>query len=79
MLFYKVSRKPSEAVDQESRKKYIRDYRVHQGIQLYADKIEMNPAKRQVSQQLAQSLHNLLHTTLVSDSEQFFYFMFPGH
>ncbi|XP_027136576.1 olfactory receptor 10J4-like [Larimichthys crocea] len=40
---------PPEATDQESREKYIRDYELHQGVRLDADKIEVNPAKRQVA------------------------------
>lgn len=40
---------PSEATEQESREKYIRDYQVNQGILLDADKIKVNPAKRRVS------------------------------
>ncbi|KAF7650192.1 hypothetical protein LDENG_00130140 [Lucifuga dentata] len=39
---------PSEADDQESREKYIRDYLAHQGIQLDADKTAPNAARRQV-------------------------------
>ncbi|KAF7644712.1 hypothetical protein LDENG_00217160 [Lucifuga dentata] len=38
-----------EAIDQESREKYIRDYLAHQGIQLDADKIVPNAARRQIS------------------------------
>ena len=44
-----VSSYPLEATDQAYREKYIRDYRIHQGVQLDANKIKVNPAKRQVA------------------------------
>ncbi|XP_053718831.1 uncharacterized protein LOC128757511 isoform X1 [Synchiropus splendidus] len=47
---------PAEAVDQESRDKYIRDYQAHQGILLCADKVCHNPAKRQVAKACLNSL-----------------------
>lgn len=37
---------PPEAMDQESREKYIRDYQLNQGILLEDDKIKSNPAKK---------------------------------
>ena len=69
---------PPEASDQESREKYIREYKLHQGVQLDAAKIEVNPAKRQVSKLCLNSFwgkfvqrSNLTQTTLVSDPEDF--------
>ncbi|TKS65331.1 hypothetical protein D9C73_028582 [Collichthys lucidus] len=76
---------PPEATDQESREKYIRDYELHQGVRLDADKIEVNPAKRQVAKLCLNSFwgkfaqrSNLPQTTLVSDPEDFLRFMFSG-
>nr|DAC81317.1 TPA_asm: PolB [Larimichthys croaker adintovirus] len=76
---------PPEAADQESREKYIRDYELHQGVRLDADKIEVNPAKRQVAKLCLNSFwgkfaqrSNLPQTTLVSDPEDFLRFMFSG-
>ncbi|XP_035987266.1 uncharacterized protein LOC118560394 [Fundulus heteroclitus] len=40
---------PAEATDEESRLKYVADYKLNQGIQLDVRKIEVNPAKRQVA------------------------------
>ncbi|XP_017160482.1 uncharacterized protein LOC103471450 isoform X1 [Poecilia reticulata] len=37
---------PAEATDQESKEKYVREYKLHQGIQLDPEKIAFNPAKR---------------------------------
>ncbi|CAG5950751.1 unnamed protein product [Menidia menidia] len=53
---------PADATDEESRLNYIEDYRVNQGIRLNPDKIEVNPAKRQL---LAQR-NDLAQTTIVS-------------
>ncbi|KAF7646307.1 hypothetical protein LDENG_00190100 [Lucifuga dentata] len=76
---------PSEAIDQESREKYIRDYLAHQGIQLDANKIVPNAARRQVSKLCLNSLwgkfaqrNNLNQTDLVSDPKLFFNFLFSG-
>ncbi|XP_061764740.1 uncharacterized protein LOC133557872 isoform X1 [Nerophis ophidion] len=76
---------PKEAVDAESREKYIREYRENQGIQLDAEKIDPNPAKRQMSKLCLNSLWgkfaercNRTQTTLVRKSEVFFDFVFSG-
>ena len=76
---------PAEAVDDESRKKYIRDYELHQGIRLNPEKIETNPAKRQVSKACLNGFwgkfaqrSNLVQTTLVKSAEHFFTLVFSG-
>ena len=76
---------PPEAVDQESREKYIREYRDNQGIQLNVGKIEVNPAKRQMSKLCLNSLWGkfaqkniLTQTTLVKSEEEFFDLVFSG-
>ncbi len=76
---------PAKVRDQESREKYIRDYQTHQGIQLDPNKIQVNPAKRQVSKlslngfwgKFAQR-SNLAQTTLVGEPEEFLRMMFSG-
>ncbi|CAG5950759.1 unnamed protein product [Menidia menidia] len=77
---------PADATDEESRLKYIEDYRVNQGVRLNPDKIEVNPAKRQVAKlctlnsfwgKLAQR-NDLAQTTIVSKPDEFFNFMFSG-
>ena len=74
---------PPEATDQESREKYIRDYKTNHGIWLDADKIKPTPAKRQVSELCLNSFwgkfaqrSNLNQTTLISDPEEFVSYMF---
>ncbi|KAF0039230.1 hypothetical protein F2P81_007465 [Scophthalmus maximus] len=47
---------PPEAVDEESRKKYIREYELHQGIRLNPEKIEANRAKRQCEREKCHTL-----------------------
>ncbi|CAG5896577.1 unnamed protein product [Menidia menidia] len=76
---------PADAADEESRLKYIEDYRVNQGIRLNPDKIEVNPAKRQVAKLCLNSFwgkfaqrKDLPQTTIVSKPEEFFNFMFSG-
>ncbi|KAF0021975.1 hypothetical protein F2P81_025772 [Scophthalmus maximus] len=74
---------PADAVDEESRAQYIRDYEANQGILLDADKISQNAAKRQVSKLCLNSFwgkfaqrSNLNKTVLVSEPEEFFGYMF---
>ncbi|XP_035469582.1 uncharacterized protein LOC118287976 [Scophthalmus maximus] len=74
---------PADAVDEESRAQYIRDYEANQGILLDADKISLNVAKRQVSKLCLNSFwgkfarrSNLNQTVLVSEPEEFFGYMF---
>ncbi|XP_049913668.1 uncharacterized protein LOC126398400 [Epinephelus moara] len=74
---------PAEASEQESREKYIADYRANQGILLHADKIQPNTAKRQVAKLCLNSLwgrfaqrSNLNQTVLVREPEEFFSYMF---
>ena len=76
---------PSEVTDQVSREEYIRDYQIHQGILLDESKIESNPVKRQVAKLCLNSLwgkfaqrDNLYRTSIVSDPEEFFSFLFSG-
>lgn len=76
---------PPEATDQESREKYIRDYQIHQGILLDANKIEVNPAKRQVAKLCLNSFwgkfaqrHNMLQTSIISKPKDLFSFLFSG-
>ncbi|KAL7377691.1 hypothetical protein ABVT39_003179 [Epinephelus coioides] len=51
-----ASGNPAEASDPESREKYVADYRANQGILLDVDKIQPNPAKRQVAKLCLNSL-----------------------
>lgn len=76
---------PPDAMDQETREKYIRDYHTNQGIQLDAGKIQTNSVKRQVAKLCLNSLwgkfaqrDNLLHTNIISESEEFFSYLFSG-
>ncbi|KAM4525040.1 uncharacterized protein PAE49_001105 [Odontesthes bonariensis] len=76
---------PSDAVTEESRLRYVRDYKLHQGIQLDIDKIEVNPAKRQVAKLCLNSFwgkfaqrNDLSQTSIISDPDEFFNFMFSG-
>ncbi|XP_023194843.1 uncharacterized protein LOC111609654 isoform X1 [Xiphophorus maculatus] len=76
---------PPEAMDQESRLKYVRDYQINQGIQLDAGKIEVNPAKRQVAKLCLNSFwgkfaqrNDLSQTSFVSDPDEYFNFFFSG-
>ncbi|XP_051800711.1 uncharacterized protein LOC127532721 isoform X1 [Acanthochromis polyacanthus] len=76
---------PPEASDEVSREEYIRDYQVHQNIQLDPTKIEKNPVKRQVAKLCLNSLwgkfaqrHNLLQTCIVTEPEEFFNYLFSG-
>jgi len=76
---------PADALDEESKLRYVRDYKLHQGIQLDTSKIEVNPAKRQVAKQCLNSFwgkfaqRNDLHqTTIITDPNKFFNFMFSG-
>ncbi|KAL7390279.1 hypothetical protein ABVT39_018185 [Epinephelus coioides] len=73
----------AEVSDQESREKYIADYGANQGILLDADKIQPNPAKRQVAKLCLNSLwgkfaqrSNLNQNVLVREPEEFFSYMF---
>lgn len=68
---------PPEAVDQESREKYIREYRDHQGILLDTDKIKQNPAKRQVSKLCLNSFWGKFaqRSNLVTEPKEFFSLM----
>ncbi|XP_049416207.1 uncharacterized protein LOC125878833 [Epinephelus fuscoguttatus] len=74
---------PAKASDPESRRKYIADYGANQGILLDTDKIQSNPAKRQVAKLCLNSLwgkfaqrSNLNQTVLVREPEEFFSYMF---
>lgn len=74
---------PEAAVSQESRARYVEDYRVHQGIRLDPDRIEINPAKRQVAKLCLNSFwgkfaqkSNQTQTALVSDPDKFFPYLF---
>ncbi|XP_035981580.1 uncharacterized protein LOC118556952 [Fundulus heteroclitus] len=76
---------PAEATDEESRLKYVADYKLNQGIQLDVEKIEVNPAKRQVAKLCLNSFwgkfaqrNDLAQTTIVTDSAEFFNFLFSG-
>ncbi|KAM9741015.1 uncharacterized protein ACNS7B_012259 isoform 1-T1 [Menidia menidia] len=76
---------PADAWDEESRLKYVEDYRVNQGIRLDPDKIEVNPAKRQVAKLCLNSFwgkfaqrSDLAQTTIVSQPDEFFNFLFSG-
>ncbi|XP_024117194.2 uncharacterized protein LOC112138787 [Oryzias melastigma] len=76
---------PPNVNDRESREKYIRDYKLHQGIELDPQKIRLNRARRQVSKLCLNSLWgkfgqriNLLQTILVKDPEEFLRLMFSG-
>ncbi|XP_035995617.1 DNA polymerase-like [Fundulus heteroclitus] len=76
---------PAEATDEESRLKYVADYKREQGIQLDVRKIEANPAKRQVAKLCLNSFwgkfaqrNDLAQTTIVTDSAEFFNFLFSG-
>ncbi|XP_029975791.1 uncharacterized protein LOC115408984 [Salarias fasciatus] len=76
---------PADAVDQESRDRYIQQYKLEQGIQLDADRIRFNPALRSVCK-LALTCFwgkmaerpNLKQTSIVSDPAQFFSYLFSG-
>ena len=76
---------PADALDEESKLRYVRDYKLHQGIQLDTSKIEVNPAKRQMAKLCLNSFwgkfaqRNDLHqTTIITDPNSFFNFMFSG-
>ncbi|XP_036002595.1 uncharacterized protein LOC118565752 isoform X1 [Fundulus heteroclitus] len=76
---------PAEATDEESRLKYVADYKREQGIQLDVRKIEVNPAKRQVAKLCLNSFwgkfaqrNDLAQTSIVSEPEEFFNFLFSG-
>ena len=76
---------PTEADDEESKLRYVRDYKLHQGIQLDVSKIEVNPAKRQVAKLCLNSFwgkfaqrNDLAQTTIVTDPNEFFNLMFSG-
>ncbi|XP_072218719.1 uncharacterized protein [Leuresthes tenuis] len=62
---------PADALDEESKLRYVRDYKLHQGIQLDTSKIEVNPAKRQVAKLCLNSFwgkfaqRNDLHQTAI--------------
>lgn len=76
---------PDAADDEVGKKKYIDEYERHQGIWLDPEKINVNPAKRQVSKLCLNSFWgkfvqrtNLVQTQLVRTPEQFFNFAFSG-
>jgi len=65
---------PTDALDEESKLRYVRDYKLHQGIQLDTSKIEVNPAIRQMAKLCLNSFwgkfaqRNDLHqTTIITD------------
>nr|XP_054606501.1 uncharacterized protein LOC129166910 [Nothobranchius furzeri] len=76
---------PEGLIDDESKRKYIQDYQLRQGILLDASKIQHNPAKRAISKLCLNSLwgkfgqrDDLVQTTFVQKPDEFFDILFSG-
>uniref|UniRef100_A0A1A8SMB5 DNA-directed DNA polymerase n=1 Tax=Nothobranchius rachovii TaxID=451742 RepID=A0A1A8SMB5_9TELE len=76
---------PEGLNDDESKRKYVQDYNIHQGVQLDVSKIQRNPAKRAISKLCLNSLwgkfgqrDDLVQTTFVQKPDEFFNLLFSG-